>query len=998
MSGLPDRMNAAATSMGKASSAGGSLGPVLGGVAAVIGLSVLPALGALVPMMAGAGLAAGTLGLGFSGVGEAAALAGKDQEKYQEALKKLSPESRAFTKELVALKKEFGAVGKDIQKVMLPGFTQALKDAKPVVDILGKGMVQLGKGFGEAAAGAGRLFQSGGFQADLKTNLDLGMSFVRELSGGFGSLLRGLLDFGAKSKPTLDAFSTGLSGLLGKGGGGLVGMFKGLEVGISGSAQFLDGFFAMINKILPALGRFSGEVARSLGPLFGEAFRLAGDQASAAFDTLGKVLKGLSPVFKDLGFGLTAMRDIFGIMAPTIRDVGSAIAGAFLPSFSQIDQARGPLQRLSDAIQANKGTLQEIARIAGNAFIDMASMAIQHLPGILGIFKVVTGGMVASLGGVLHAAASAFGWIPGIGDKLKAADQAFASFQTDFISGLSAAEAGARSFADNALPKLQAGKLKLDINNWQSQLTTAKASLKSLPPEKQAKVRAHIADLQAKVAAARRDLSTLQNRVITVTTRFVTVGDSSAARNGASHGSALKYAAGGLVGYPGGGMVSGPGTGTSDSILARVSNGEFVVRARSVAKYGARFLAAINEGRLGMASTVGGAGSSMSGAGTEAGRGLQAGLRAAASGVDGAARVMAAAVTAGVSTELEIASPSKKMMALMKDVGRGLILGLTGEKSKISATAKDLVADIWAAWKGVRTNKDSALVAMVNRDTKKLQTLASARDKLKATFAEAGQYAVTLKGNAQQAAGLSSLGLADEEVSASSIQAGLQQKLAKVNQFARYVADLGKRGLSKSLLRQVIEMGPDAGYAYASALSGMSKSALAGVTATQTKLDTAAKNVGNMGADLMYDSGKNAGAGFLKGITSQQKAIEAQMLKIAKGMDKAIRKALGIKSPSTVAAKSGGFFTQGLGVGAIAQLPFLDRAMNKVTGRMASARPTVGRPALVGSAAGGGTVVHNHYQVDVHGAMDPVAVGRELQKMLVKYGRTQGATVSLKVG
>jgi hypothetical protein len=48
----------------------------------------------------------------------------------------------------------------------------------------------------------------------------------------------------------------------------------------------------------------------------------------------------------------------------------------------------------------------------------------------------------------------------------------------------------------------------------------------------------------------------------------------------------------------GGGRVRGAGTGTSDSILARLSNGEFVVRAAAVRRYGTRFLAAINSGRL----------------------------------------------------------------------------------------------------------------------------------------------------------------------------------------------------------------------------------------------------------------------------------------------------------------------------------------------------------------------------------------------------------------
>lgn len=51
-------------------------------------------------------------------------------------------------------------------------------------------------------------------------------------------------------------------------------------------------------------------------------------------------------------------------------------------------------------------------------------------------------------------------------------------------------------------------------------------------------------------------------------------------------------------GFASGGYVSGPGTGTSDSILARLSNGEFVVRAAAVQRYGVSFLQALNTMRL----------------------------------------------------------------------------------------------------------------------------------------------------------------------------------------------------------------------------------------------------------------------------------------------------------------------------------------------------------------------------------------------------------------
>lgn len=48
-----------------------------------------------------------------------------------------------------------------------------------------------------------------------------------------------------------------------------------------------------------------------------------------------------------------------------------------------------------------------------------------------------------------------------------------------------------------------------------------------------------------------------------------------------------------------GGFIEGPGTDVSDSIPARLSDGEYVVRARSVRKYGKGFLDAINSGQFG---------------------------------------------------------------------------------------------------------------------------------------------------------------------------------------------------------------------------------------------------------------------------------------------------------------------------------------------------------------------------------------------------------------
>jgi hypothetical protein len=444
-------------------------------------------------------------------------------------------------------------------------------------------------------------------------------------------------------------------------------------------------------------------------------------------------------------------------------------------------------------------------------------------------------------------------------------------------------------------------------------------------------------------------------------------------------------------GYSVGGLVDGPGTETSDSVYAPwLSKNEFVVNARRTRQY-LPLLKALNSGKLSLGSLTGTGGTAA--AGMEAGRGLADGMTGATGLVGSAARTMAAAVETGIRDELEIHSPSKKTKALAQDTAHGFLEGLTGSKAKIKSTAADLVKDIKTAFSG---KKESGLVALVNRDSQKLLSAAAKRDKLAATIATARKYASDTTAAARENAGLSNLGLEPEQVSAGSIKAGLAGKLAQIKQFTKYIDLLAKKGLNKGLLRQILNMGPDAGYAYASALVGADKGTFNSINSLQSQLDKSTTTLGQVGADRLYDSGKNASKGFLTGLLSQEGALEKTMEKLALSMKKSLRKALGEASPAKKMMPHGVNAARGVAVGVLAGLPHVDRAMETMAGRM-SGRAGVavaGRPAV---ANAGGGVVYN-MQVDVHEAMDPLAVGRELQRVLVQFGRAQGATVSLKVG
>ncbi|MFJ2178884.1 hypothetical protein ACIOHE_39075 [Streptomyces sp. NPDC087851] len=521
----------------------------------------------------------------------------------------------------------------------------------------------------------------------------------------------------------------------------------------------------------------------------------------------------------------------------------------------------------------------------------------------------------------------------------------------------------ARRLADQILKTPdKTAKLKGNLEDLESKLATAKAKLKTVPDSRRAALRANIADLESKVARAKAAIGSVQGKTVSVMVQYR-----------ASHSSASAFAKS-IGGYAGGGKPK-PGelawVGEEGPELMRFGGGGTEIYDH---RSSMRMVADARS------------------AGRDAGLGLQRGMSVSAGEVGAGGRAMAGAILQGIRDELEIASPSKKTAALAADAGKGLIVGMTGSKAKISATAKDLVKDIWAAWKGSKSTKDSQLVAMVNRDTAKLQGLATKRDALAQKIAGAKKNAQGWTETARQDASLSGLGIAEEEVSAGSIQAGLSQQLAKIKQFTAYIKILGQRGLAKSMLKQILNMGPEQGYAYASALAGASNSTLKSINSLQYSINSETDKFGKTGADVMYDAGSQAGKGFLTGLSAQQKAIEAQMLKIAQGMQKAIKKALGIKSPSRVMAQMGRYTTEGLAVGLRERMPVLDQALAAVSGRVAATRPAIGLPA-VGAAGTGGSVTN--ISIHVEGAMDPVAVAQQIQKQLLMLKRTQGVNVNL---
>jgi phage tail tape-measure protein len=90
--------------------------------------------------------------------------------------------------------------------------------------------------------------------------------------------------------------------------------------------------------------------------------------------------------------------------------------------------------------------------------------------------------------------------------------------------------------------------------------------------------------------AIQRELAAIKDKTVTVTVRYRKVQENAAG------GLIQAFANGGQAFRRVAGRIFGPGTGTSDSIPAMLSNGEFVIRAAMVRKWGAAFFQALNAG------------------------------------------------------------------------------------------------------------------------------------------------------------------------------------------------------------------------------------------------------------------------------------------------------------------------------------------------------------------------------------------------------------------
>jgi hypothetical protein len=650
------------------------------GGAGPFGASMVAGVGAMSAAFASAGVAAGAFAVAVQ------PQISLMKENADAAKKVADAQENAARKKAVA--DDLAAKGSDLAGKAQKAYTTARLAAVDAEKAYGRQTKGMPKATAEAALSLAKLKTahegwSASLAGDTMPVFTKGLDLARKLLPGLTPLV----------KVAAGAFGDFIDGLGKSASGGGFARFTGrladaakktLPDLLNSGKNVFRGLGGIIDAFLPSSGKLTGGLERATRA-FGdwgkslknsEGFQKFMDSASAGGSALGnlavgagKLLSALAPLLGTTAALATGFAKMIGWLPP---DTLAFIAGALLGIKVATLGWAGAQALLNIALTANPVGLviaglvllgaalvtawkksQTFREIATTAFSALAVPILGFAKIVLQVWRETTAGFLGFVETILGLGVKAFGWVPGVGDKLRGAQKAVGEFKDGATSAFDAAiekvdgwkasvdrmpmemklkgditdltkkiNDAKRQLSDKNLPPGKRAKLTANIDKWNQGLVAARVKLettpakkqarltadikdwtgksaaaaralsdKNLPPGKRAKLTADKRDLDSKVRAAKSALASVKNRRVTLTTHYK-ITSSGSIPSGTYYGSTAGRKATG-------GPVRGPGTSTSDSVPMMLSDGEFVVRASSVDKYGPAFLAAINEGRLG---------------------------------------------------------------------------------------------------------------------------------------------------------------------------------------------------------------------------------------------------------------------------------------------------------------------------------------------------------------------------------------------------------------
>lgn len=383
------------------------------------------------------------------------------------------------------------------------------------------------------------------------------------LQDGVGQgLINGFKAGGPIGAAFLAAIILGALSLIGAALSGLIVTALGAAfVGVAGiSAAMSDRVQAKWKDTLANLKELFADVGEPLIPVLERALDTVNQMAEKAAPALKKAMEDTAPATEKFiqailkgfeSFGKNAFKpimDAWNVFAPVFGELWNEFMGELGSSFGEMaDLVKEHPTEIAAAIEIVFEAIELIID-AITFFGKTWVFTMQTVGDAIGIVLQIIGGLLngalLAFEGILFGAEKAFGWIPGIGDKLGDAKNAFSNFRETTMGKLEDMANAAFGW-DDALNKAnRKRRLSADISSWEEKLRRARESLKKTTSQKaKAKLEANIKDLERKIASAREQLNALNGKT---STTYVNTVYTSTAQGG--HPTQRRRAMGGVIG------------------------------------------------------------------------------------------------------------------------------------------------------------------------------------------------------------------------------------------------------------------------------------------------------------------------------------------------------------------------------------------------------------------------------------------------------------------
>ncbi|MEV7762250.1 phage tail tape measure protein [Curtobacterium flaccumfaciens] len=554
--------------------------------------------------------------------------------------------------------------------------------------------------------------------------------------------------------------------------------------------------------------------------------------------------KGAKQPTQDNADALNALQGAAGEAAPSIDEVANALRALTSPTLDAREakrQFQAAVDGVTDSLKEN-GTTLDISTEKGR-------------------------NNQSALDGIAQAAQNAAGSIFQQTGNQQSATAAMEQGRSELVKALGQygiTGQAAQDYANKIIgtPTDWATTFQNNAPEAASKTSDYQQRLNALPKEKRTQVNAATAQAQSAIQGVLNSLGLVQSKTITITTNRVTVGTPENTNGVFKNKKAY------------GGYISGPGTGTSDSIPAMLSNGEYVIRERSVSKYGTGFLDAVNAGRYANGGLV-----HLAGGGS---------AEAAQKAAEAQAKAAKERAEARQKAEAARLSRLSDIYGFRTGVRTNSLTGQSAVSQAFQiATDSKYPERFRLSVARVAGASEKRLLSLEKQSDKAAKAVDRASDKLDGLKSSASSMSSSIQGK------LSDFSYGDYR-SSSSLQRALTGRASKLKEFQALLTKLQKNGVAPALLNEIASLGIDEGTPLARSLATSSKSQIAEINTQYKSIQSTASSIGNQVAAANFGKLIDAAEKQLRSANRNATSITRAIASESRKLQRVIGRALGV--------------------------------------------------------------------------------------------------------